>query len=93
MDELANQGAQLFINLSSSPFDVSKAEVRRRLLCHETRQHGRYFFYVNQVGGNDELVFDGHSLCIDPSGAVVLRAYDFREDFLTYDVPDEALTH
>jgi NAD+ synthetase len=91
VDELAGQGAQVFINLSSSPFDLRKAEVRRRLVRHEARQHGRYFFYVNQVGGNDELVFDGHSLGIDPSGEVVLRARDFEEDFLAYDVPDAAL--
>ena len=91
VDELAAQGAQLFINLSSSPFDTTKAEVRRRLVRHEAQQHGCYFFYVNQVGGNDELVFDGHSLGIDPAGNVVLRARDFEEDFLMYDVPDEAL--
>ena len=41
---------------------------------------------MNQVGGNDELVFDGHSLGIDPAGEVVLRAHDFAEDFLVYDV-------
>ena len=91
VDELAGQGAQLFINLSSSPFDLRKAEVRRRLVLHEARQHGRYFFYVNQVGGNDELVFDGHSLGIDPAGEVVLRGRDFEEDFLVYDVPEAAL--
>ncbi len=91
VDELAAQGAQLFINLSSSPFDLRKAEVRRRLVRHEARQHGRYFFYVNQVGGNDELVFDGHSLGIDPAGEVVLRARDFEEDFLVYEVPEASL--
>ncbi|MGH9146178.1 MAG: NAD+ synthase [Vicinamibacterales bacterium] len=92
VDELAVQGAQLFINLSSSPFDLRKAEVRRRLVRHEARQHGRYFFYVNQVGGNDELVFDGHSLGIDPAGEVVLRGRDFEEDFLVYEVPETALS-
>jgi NAD+ synthetase len=92
VDELAAQGAQLFINLSSSPFDVRKADVRRRLVRHEARQHGRYFFYVNQVGGNDELVFDGHSLGIDPAGEVVLRGRDFEEDFLLYEVPEMALS-
>jgi NAD+ synthetase len=91
VDELAAQGAQIFINISSSPFDRTKAEVRRRLVRHAARRHGRYFFYLNQVGGNDEIVFDGHSLAGDPSGAEVLRARDFEEDFLVYDVPDEAL--
>ena len=91
VDELAAQGAQLFINLSSSPFDMTKAEVRRRLVRHEARQHHRYFFYVNQVGGNDDLVFDGHSLGVDPTGEVVLRARDFEEDLLIYEVPNEVL--
>ena len=89
--ELAEQGAQLFINLSSSPYDRTKAEVRRRLVRHAARRHGRYFFYVNQVGGNDEIVFDGHSLACDPTGEVVLRGRDFEEDLLVYDVPDGAL--
>ncbi|MBI4521728.1 MAG: NAD(+) synthase, partial [Gemmatimonadetes bacterium] len=91
IDELAAQGAQLFINLSSSPFDRTKAEVRRRLVRHAAKRHGRYFFYLNQVGGNDEIVFDGHSLGSDPAGEVVLRGRDFEEDFLVYDVPDAAL--
>jgi len=91
VDELARQGAQLFINLSSSPFDTEKAEVRRRLVQAQARRHGRYFFTVNQVGGHDELVFDGHSIGLDPTGEVVLRAADFQEDFVAYDVPDEAL--
>ena len=92
VDELAAQGAQLFINLSSSPFDTSKAEVRRQLIRRKAKQHGRYFLYVNQVGGNDELVFDGHSLGIDATGEVFVRGRDFEEDFLVCDVPDEALT-
>ena len=71
IDELAAQGAQLFINLSSSPFDRTKAEVRRRLVRHAAKRHGRYFFYLNQVGGNDEIVFDGHSLACDPTGETV----------------------
>src|SRR5262245_52342400 len=62
--ELVDQRADLLINLSSSPFDLRKASVRRDMIRQNAVKHGRYFFYVNQVGGNDELIFDGHSIGI-----------------------------
>jgi hypothetical protein len=51
------------------------------LIRQEAKKHRRHFFYVNQVGGNDELVFDGHSMGFDPAGEEILRAADFDEDF------------
>jgi NAD+ synthetase len=87
VDELVQQGAELLINISASPFTIGKIRVRREMVAGEARQYGRYFFYVNQVGGNDELVFDGHSLVVGPDGQVVVRAHDFAEDLLVYDVP------
>jgi len=51
--------------------------------------HGRYFFYVNQVGGNDEIVFDGHSIGVTPDGREIVRAAEFDEDFVVCDVPVE----
>ena len=87
VDELAAQGADLFINISASPFTLDKADLRRRLIRKEAVAHGRYFFYVNQVGGNDEIVFDGHSIAIAPDGTELVRAAEFREDFLVVDVP------
>jgi NAD+ synthase/NAD+ synthase (glutamine-hydrolysing) len=87
VDEVARAGADLLINISSSPFTLGKAALRREMVGEEARRHQRYFFYLNQVGGNDELIFDGHSLGFDPAGHVVLRARDFEEDFLVYDVP------
>lgn len=85
--ELAQQRADLMVNLSSSPFTLRKADLRRRMIRQEAMKTGRYFFYVNQVGGNDELVFDGHSIGIDPDGREVARARDFEEDFVVCDVP------
>lgn len=89
--DIARQGANLLLNISSSPFNIGKAGLRREMIRQAAMKHGLYFFYVNQVGANDELVFDGHSLGFDPTGQVILRARDFEEDFVWYDVPDEAL--
>jgi NAD+ synthase (glutamine-hydrolysing) len=84
--ELASHGADLLINISSSPFTIGKAELRRQMIRQEAVKNQRPFVYVNQVGGNDELVFDGHSLAFDAHGGLVLRGRDFEEDFLVYDV-------
>jgi NAD+ synthetase len=87
VEELAAAGADLFINISASPFTLDKSDLRRRMIRQEAIAHGRYFFYVNQVGGNDEIVFDGHSIGIAPDGAEIVRAAEFEEDFIVCDVP------
>jgi NAD+ synthetase len=84
--ELADRGAQVLLNISSSPFTIGKAALRREMVRQEAVKNRRPLFYVNQVGGNDELVFDGHSLGFDRTGALVVRGRDFEEDFLVYDV-------
>jgi NAD+ synthase (glutamine-hydrolysing) len=89
--ELIHRGAQLLINLSASPFELGKAGERRELVRRYAEDSGRVFVYANQVGGNDDLVFDGHSMVFDGRGKVVARARDFAEDLLVYDVPTEAL--
>jgi NAD+ synthetase len=86
--DLLDRGADILINVSASPFELGKAAQRRDLIRRYAAQAGRYFFYVNQVGGNDELVFDGHSIVVNPAGQVVVRARDFAEDMLVYDVPE-----
>ena len=89
--ELIHRGAQLLVNLSASPFELGKAGERRDLVRRYAEDSGRFFVYANQVGGNDDLVFDGHSMVFDGRGQVVARARDFEEDLLVYDVPPEAL--
>jgi len=89
--ELIHRGARLLVNLSASPFVLGKAGERRELVRRYAEDSGRFFVYANQVGGNDDLVFDGHSMVFDGQGRVVARARDFEEDLLIYDVPDEAL--
>ena len=85
--EVVAAGADVLINISASPFRLDVPDVRRRLVTQEAVKHGRYFVYVNQVGGNDELVFDGHSIGIAPDGTTILRAAEFEEDVVTIDVP------
>ena len=82
--ELVHQGADVLINISASPFELGKAALRREMIRQDGKKHGRHFFYLNQVGGNDELVFDGHSIGIAPDGVEVVRARDFAEDFVVY---------
>jgi NAD+ synthase (glutamine-hydrolysing) len=86
--DLVAQGADLLVNVSASPFELGKAALRRELIRREALKNRRYFFYLNQVGGNDELVFDGHSIGVDPQGGDVVRARDFDEDFVLYDIPE-----
>jgi NAD+ synthetase len=85
--DLARKGADLMINVSSSPFTLGKAALRREMIRQEAAKNHVPFFYVNQVGGNDELVFDGQTLGFDAAGELVLRGREFEEDFLLCDVP------
>ena len=85
--DLAAEGVDLFLNISSSPFEIGKAQVRRDMIRQHAARHRVPFLYVNQVGGNDELIFDGHSIGIDAEGQLMLRAGDFAEAFVVADVP------
>jgi NAD+ synthetase len=85
--DVAAGGADVLINISASPFAREVPDIRRRLITQEAVKHRRYFFYVNQVGGNDELVFDGHSIGVAPDGSKFVRAAEFEEDIVTIDVP------
>jgi NAD+ synthase (glutamine-hydrolysing) len=84
--DLAAAGVDLFVNISSSPFTTGKAALRREMIRQQAMKHRRAFLYVNQVGGNDELIFDGHSLAFAPNGDLLARAKDFDEDFVVVDV-------
>jgi len=82
---LAGKGATLLINISSSPFQVGKEGVRFRLLNHHAQRFGLPVIYVNQVGGNDELIFDGRSLVLDGRGVPSMVLPGFREAVATAD--------
>ncbi len=90
--DLALAGAQLLVNLSASPFHVGKAEDREEMLVTRARDNACYVAFCNLVGGQDELVFDGHSVVLDDEGEVVARAPGFEEALLVVDVdPTEAI--
>lgn len=85
IDILAGLGATLHINISASPFDMSKDAVRYRLMGRHARRLGRPFVMVNQVGGNDELVFDGRSLAFDGEGRPAAACPAFVEHVHRFD--------
>jgi NAD+ synthase (glutamine-hydrolysing) len=90
--DLALAGAQLIVNLSASPFHVGKAEEREEMLITRARDTSAYLAFCNMVGGQDELVFDGHSVVLDPAGEVVARAPGFKEHLLVVDIePADAI--
>ncbi len=83
---LAAEGATLFVNISASPYSVGKESVRYRLLRNHAVRHRRPFLYVNQVGGNDELVFDGRSVALDAEGRPIAVLPSFEEALQVVDL-------
>ena len=88
--DLALAGAQLVVNLSASPYHVGKAEEREEMLVTRARDTSSFLAFCNLVGGQDELVFDGHSVVLDDAGEVVARAPGFEEHLLVCDIEPEA---
>jgi NAD+ synthase/NAD+ synthase (glutamine-hydrolysing) len=83
--ELVGQGAALLLNLSASPYVLDKRNLRLDMLRSIARTHQRTIIYVNQVGGNDTLVFDGGSLAVMPDGRIAAQAKLFEEDLVLFD--------
>jgi NAD+ synthase (glutamine-hydrolysing) len=90
--DLALAGAELLVNLSASPYFVGKAEDREEMLVTRARDNSAYLAFCNLVGGQDELLFDGHSVVLDDEGEVLARAPGFEEALLVVDLdPSEAI--
>jgi len=83
---LADRGASVLLNISGSPFQVGKEGLRHRLVQTHARRYGLPFVYVNQVGGNDELIFDGGSLALDAKGEAIAVLPPFQESVVTVDL-------
>lgn len=90
IDVLAQAGAQAIINLSASPFTVGKELLREEMLGQMARKHKLPLAWVNQVGGNDDLIFDGRSGAFDREGKLFARAKGFAEDLLVVDLDSMA---
>jgi NAD+ synthase (glutamine-hydrolysing) len=88
MAVLADKGATVLINISASPYHVGKEEVRYRLMRRHAQKYGVPFIYVNQVGGNDELIFDGCSMAFDRDGAPLAILPAFQEATISVDIQE-----
>lgn len=87
VDRLAEAGAEVIVNLSASPFHKDKSELRRQIAAHHARKHQVPFVLTNQVGGNDELIFDGGSFILAPDASLYASLPDFEEGFETFELP------
>src|SRR5713101_2764051 len=83
--ELVGQGTTVLLNLSASPYTIDKRNLRLGILQSLARSHRRPVVYVNQVGGNDSLLFDGSSIAVTADGRVAARARAFEEDLVLFD--------
>src|ERR671931_427150 len=90
--DLALAGAQLISNISASPFHVHRDREREEMFATRARDNACFVAFCNAVGGQDELIFDGHSLVLDEDGHVLARAPGFEEALLLVDIePAEAI--
>src|SRR5579863_2250661 len=83
--ELVDKGAEIIINVSASPYTIDKRELRVDMLKALAKSHNLPVVYVNQVGGNDSLLFDGSSLAVMPDGHIGAQARSFEEDLVLFD--------
>jgi NAD+ synthetase len=86
VEELAQAGADIILNVSASPYRVGRWQTRRKLGQHIVDRFKLPFVLVNQVGGNDDLLFDGHSFALSASGEVIAQAKGFEEDLIVVDL-------
>lgn len=82
---LAEAGSDLLINISASPFEIEKRERRQEIVSSHVDRFSIPYLFVNQVGGNDDLVFDGHSFVTDQNSQIVLQMPGFKEDLSYFD--------
>src|SRR5438876_10463715 len=89
---LIEQGAELIVNLSASPFSLHKPAIRHEMVGALARAYQRPIFYCNAVGGNDQLIFDGNSIAVNSSGELIAQLASFREDEAVIDTESTAVT-
>jgi NAD+ synthase (glutamine-hydrolysing) len=87
--DLAILGVDLTVNLSASPYSVGKQRFREEMLRHSAVRYQQPIIYTNQVGGNDDLIFDGRSFALNRQGKMVCRACGFEQDLLMLEFDEE----
>ncbi|RUR85100.1 NAD+ synthase [Chlorogloeopsis fritschii PCC 9212] len=87
--DLAILGVDLVVNLSASPYTVNKQRFREAMLSHSAMRFQQPIIYNNQVGGNDDLIFDGRSFALNRQGEIVCRAHGFQTDLVIIDFDEE----
>ncbi|NCO75415.1 MAG: NAD+ synthase [Cyanobacteria bacterium] len=94
IQELVNENIDLIINLSASPYIVGKQKVREAMLKHLVTKYKKPIIYVNQVGGNDDLIFDGFSCAINNKEEIITRCQPYQEDlaYLNFETNNHDLT-
>ena len=90
--QVTDGGASIVFNISASPYHRRKGPERERLMQRRARQNGCYLAYVNLVGGQDELVFDGSSVIAGPDGVTIARGNPFEEHLIIADLDPEKAT-
>ncbi len=83
--ELIGKGSTVLLNISASPYTIDKRSLRLDMLRALAKAHGRPLVYVNQVGGNDSLIFDGSSMALTSDGRIAAQAHCFEEDVVLFD--------
>lgn len=86
---MKEEGAEFIVNISASPFCMDKANLRKKLLKNVAIKNELPLFFVNSVGGNDELVFDGRSMVVDKNGVILNEANAFVEDEIIFDMENQ----
>ena len=83
---LKSSGARVIVNISSSPYYAGRLTEREKMLTNRAKENDVFIAYVNLVGGQDELVFDGASMLVDPEGQIIQQGYQFKEDLVISDL-------
>jgi NAD+ synthase (glutamine-hydrolysing) len=89
IEQLADHDVDIIVNLSASPYTVGKQQVREAMLQHLAQSYEYPIVYVNQVGANDDLIFDGGSIAFDRQGNLVCRGKSFQSDLITIEFTED----
>ena len=85
LEEVAKLPVDFIVNLSASPYSLGKQQLRERMLIHAANRYQIPIIYANQVGGNDDLIFDGNSIALNREGEVICRAQSFQSDLVVWE--------